>query len=213
MLRDAPRNPLLVQVLSLYLLLLAFFVVLNTISRVEEARLKAVSGSLNETFAAVGLPADETLRITSNEGEILQDAAFLKRLGSLIKTELAIAEVSELSLGRTLEVVVSTSALYVADQAAIAPEHRQLIDDVAKAVRTPPRDLRYDVEILLGSDPGNELAVSRAAYLADVFAAAGVQKRSLLAGLERGRSGDLRLRFHVRPIREGSYRFFARPSR
>ena len=211
MLRDSPRNPLLVQVLSLYLLLLAFFVVLNTISRVEEARLKAVSGSLNETFSAIGLPADKSLRITSNEGEILADAAFLERLGSLIKTELAIAEVTETSLGRTLEVLVSPNALYIVGQAAIAPEHRQLIDDIAKAVRAPPRDLRYDIEILLGSEPGNELAVARAAYLARVFAAAGVQKRSLLAGLERGGSGDLKLRFHVRPSRESSYRFFKRP--
>lgn len=213
MLRDSPRNPLLVQVLSLYLLLLAFFVVLNTISRVEEARLKAVSGSLNETFAAVGLPADHSLRITSNEGEVLADAVLFQRLGSLIKTELAIAEVTEITLGRTLEVSVAQSALYVADQAAIAPEHRQLIDDVARAVRQPPRDMRYDVEILLSSEPGNELAVARAAYLADVFTAAGVAKRSLLAGLERGGSGKLKLRFHVRPSREASYRFFERQPR
>ena len=185
MLRDSPRNPLLVQVLSLYLLLLAFFVVLNTISRVEEARLKAVSGSLNETFAAVGLPADHSLRITSNEGEVLADAVLFQRLGSLIKTELAIAEVTEITLGRTLEV----------------------------SVRQPPRDMRYDVEILLSSEPGNELAVARAAYLADVFTAAGVAKRSLLAGLERGGSGKLKLRFHVRPSREASYRFFERQPR
>ena len=49
-LRDAARNPLLFQILSLYLLLLAFFVLLNSISNVEKARSRAVTGSLNETI-------------------------------------------------------------------------------------------------------------------------------------------------------------------
>ncbi|MFT5438805.1 MAG: hypothetical protein ACI9MJ_000666 [Alphaproteobacteria bacterium] len=207
MLRDIPRNPLLLQVLSLYLLLLAFFVVLNTISRVEDGRRQAVSGSLSETFASVGIPSDRTIRFTSNEGELLGDAAYLQRLGSLIKTEFSIAKVTQTTAGRLLEVTFSLNELFVSDANVIAPERRPLIDNVAAALRTVRPEWRYDVEILVGADPGNALAMARAASLAKLFVAAGIQKRRILAGLVRGDPGNLRLRFHVRS-RKGESTWF-----
>jgi hypothetical protein len=207
MLRDIPRNPLLLQVLSLYLLLLAFFVVLNTISRVEDGRRQAVSGSLSETFASVGIPSDRTIRFTSNEGELLGDAAYLQRLGSLIKTEFLIAKVTQTTAGRLLEVTFSLNELFVSDANVIAPERRPLIDNVAAALRTVRPEWRYDVEILVGADPGNALAMARAASLAKLFVAAGIQKRRILAGLVRGDPGNLRLRFHVRS-RKGESTWF-----
>ena len=111
MLRDVPRNPLLVQVLSLYLLLLAFFVVLNTISKVEDARSKAVTGSLNETFSADGHPNKKTVHLVSSQGNILANAEFLSRVGNLIKTELAFAEVSDVEPGRLMAVTMSAISM------------------------------------------------------------------------------------------------------
>ena len=207
MLRELPRNSLLLQVLSLYLLLLAFFVVLNTISRVEDARRQAVSGSLSETFSSAGIPSDRTVRFTSNEGEFLGDAPFLERLGSLIKTEFSFAEVTQTTAGSLLEVTFSQNKLFVSDANVIAPERRALIDEVAAALRTVRPEWHYDVEILAGADPGNALAMARAASLAKLFVAAGVQKRRVLAGLVRGDPGNLRLRFHVRSRKEEPTRF------
>lgn len=201
MVRDTPRNPLLLQVLSLYLLLLAFFVVLNTISHVEEARLRAVTGSLTETFSAEGIPAEETIPYTSNEGNVPEDSAFIRRIGELITTELAFAEVTEPLTGRLLEVTVPQNEIFVRDRAAIAPERRPLIEDVARAVAAPFGDLRYDVEILIGAPTGDELAIARSAYLAEVFVAAGAGQRSVLAGVVREHRGDVKLRFHVRSRR------------
>jgi hypothetical protein len=206
MLRELPRNPLLLQVLSLYLLLLAFFVVLNTMSRVVDVRLQAVSGSLNETFAAVGIPSDRAVRFTSNESELLGDAAFLRRLGSLIKTEFSIAKVTETTAGRLLEVTIAQNELFVSDANVIVPQRRPLIDNVAAALRTSRSEWFYDVEILAGAEPGNGLAMARAGSLANFFVASGVEGRRVLAGLVRGDPGSLRLRFHVRSRTEETAR-------
>ena len=207
MLRETPRNPLLMLVLSLYLLLLAFFVVLNTISNVEVTRLQAVSGSLNETFAAEGKPTPKTVKLVSSAGNIFSDTAFLSRVGNLIGTELALATVEEILPGRLMEVTMSADSLYIQGREAINPLRRSIVDRVAKALINPSPGVRYDVDILVGDSATDGLAVGRSAFLANAFALAGSPARSIAAGIEQGAPGQLRLLFHVRPRNEARFIF------
>jgi len=202
MLRDAPRNPLLMLVLSLFLLLLAFFVVLNSISNVEVTRLRAVSGSLNETFAAEGNPADKSVTLVSSQGTVLSDGAFLSRVGNLIRTEFAFANVEDVLPGRLMAVTMSADSLFIPGREAINPLRRPIIDSVAKALINPSPGVRYDVDILVGKSAADDLVIGRAAFLANVFAAAGSPARSIAAGIEQNSPGQLRLLFHVRPRNE-----------
>ena len=199
MLRESPRNPLLMLVLSLYLLLLAFFVVLNTISNVEITRSTAVSGSLNETFAADGRPAEESVTLVSSQGNLFADVAFLARLGHLVQTELAFAQVEEVRPGRVMAVIMSADSLFIPGREAINPLHRDVIDRVARALISPSPGVRYDVDILVGRSGPDDLVLARSAYLANVFAAAGAPPRSIAAGIEQDAPGQLRFLFHVRP--------------
>ncbi len=205
--REAPRNPLLMLVLSLYLLMLAFFVVLNSISNVEVTRLQAVSGSLNETFAAEGKPHDKTITLVSSQGNVLADAAFLSRVGNLIRTELAFANVEDVLPGRLMAVTMSADSLFIPGREAINPLLRPIIDRVAKALINPLPGVRYDVEILVGNSVTDDLVLGRSALLASVFAAAGSPARSIAAGIEQDSPGQLRLLFHVRPRNEARFMF------
>jgi hypothetical protein len=202
MLQETPRNSLLMLVLSLYLLLLAFFVVLNTISNVEVSRSMAVTGSLNETFAADGRPADKSSALVSRQGDVLAGAAFLSRLGNLIKTELDFAQIEDVLPGRLMAVTMSADSLFIPGREAINPLLRPVIDRVAKALINPLPGVRYDVDILVGKSATDELVLGRSAFLAKVFAAAGSPARSIAAGTEQDSPGRLRLLFHVRPRNE-----------
>jgi hypothetical protein len=199
MLRDASHNPFQMLVLSLYLLLLAFFVVLNSISNVEVTRLRAVSGSLNETFAAEGRPADKSVTLVSSQGNVLSDRAFLSRLGNLVRTEFAFAKVEDVLPGRLMAVTMSADSLFIPGREAINPLRRPIIDRVAKALINPSPGVRYDVDILVGKSATDDLVVGRSAFLANVFAAAGSPARSIAAGIEPDSPGRLRFLFHVRP--------------
>lgn len=205
--RDLPRNPLLMLVLSLYLLLLAFFVVLNSISNVEVSRLQAVSGSLSETFANEGKPADRSARLVSSEGNLLADAGFMSRIGHLVRTELAFAKVEEVTPGRLMSVTMSADSLFIPGREAINPLHRATIDRVAKALVNPPPGVRYDVDILMGDSAADNLVIGRSAYLASTFVAAGSPARSIAAGIEQEAPGNLTLLFHVRPRGEARFVF------
>jgi hypothetical protein len=207
--REARRNPLLILVLSLYLLLLAFFVVLNTISNVEITRSTAVSGSLNETFAADGRPVDKSVTLVSSQGNLIADAAFLSRVGDLIRTELAFATVEEVLPGRLMEVTMLADSLFIPGREAINPLLRPVIDRVAQALINPSQGVRYDVDILVGQSNSDDLVLGRSAYLANVFTAAGSPSRSVAAGIEQNSPGQLRFLFHVRPRKEARLTFSA----
>lgn len=207
MLRETPRNPLLIQVLSVYLLLLAFFVVLNSISHFELARTRAVTGSLNETFSADGLPSEKTVPLVSTRGDIVADTAALSRIGHLISTELALVQVQEVMPGRMMEVTLPVESMFYPGLESIDPAHRPLIEKVARALAEQSRGVRYDVDILVAGESGDDMAVGRSAFLASVFVQAGAPKRNVTAGVERNSSGKLRLLFHVRPQSEGRFKF------
>lgn len=196
--RALPRNPMLLQVLSLYLLLLAFFVLLNSLSAPEQSRLRAVKGSLSETFAASGKPARETRQLTSSAGNILVDAGFLDRIGSLVRTELGFAKIRNVTPGRLMEVSMGAHELFRDAKVSINPLYRPTIEAMAAAARTPSNGVRYEIEILVGKEGGQNLPGARSAYLATVFTGAGAPRRSVAAGVEHGSPGVVRLRFRVR---------------
>lgn len=211
--RDTPRNALLLQMLSVYLLLLAFFVVLNSISHVEAARTRAVSSSLNETFAANGRPAERTDLFTSDAGNAPSDAAMLARVGALIRTELALVEARDVVPGRVMQVTLPADSLFVPGREAIDALRRPLIERIARVLANPPASMRYDLDIILGTDDGRQLATRRSAWLASIFTAAGAPPRSIAAGTDRQSSGTLTLLFHVRPRGEGRFTFGEVPDR
>jgi hypothetical protein len=202
-LREASRKPLLFQILILYLLLLAFFVVLNSISHVEKARSRAVAGSLNETFAAEGVPVDKTRPFVSSAGTVIAVVAFMERIGNLIRTDLQLVEIAEVEPGRLLSVRLAADAFFAPGSAAIDPLHRSLVERIVQAMKDPGPGIRYDVDIMLGAGRKDALATRRSAYLASVFAAAGAPPRSIAAGIEHGTPGSLSLHFHVRSPSEG----------
>ena len=164
MLRETPQNPVLILVLSLYLLLLAFFVVLNTISNVEITCSKALSGSLNEIFSADGKPTDKSVELVSSQGNLFSDAAFLSRVGNLVRIELAFANVEEILPGRMMEVTMSADSLFIPGKEAIDPLLRPTIDRIAKASINPAKGIRYDVDILVGQSSTDDLVLGRSAF-------------------------------------------------
>ena len=97
----AIHDPIFIQVLSLYLLLLAFFILLNNVSSAEAARERLVAGSLNSTFASKGRETESPAVFASKSGNFLSDPDFENRLSALVKTDLALARFKVLEATRS----------------------------------------------------------------------------------------------------------------
>lgn len=191
-------NPLLVQVLSLYLLLLAFFVVLNTISSTEAARVKAVGGSLDATFAAKGKRSNLPVPFVAAEsGPVLNQAA-IERLGELVKTDIELATADVTKPGERSVVSFPSSSLFRDDGFAISPLHRRMLEKIAALVAKPAAGFGYDLDVVIGVGRDEQMAAARVAFLAAVLAEAGAPGTSLSAGLSATRDSTVRFEFSVR---------------
>ena len=199
------RDPTLIQVLSLYLLLLAFFVILFNISKVEQYKTTVVTDSLHSTFASRGQPTENPAPLASALGNIIADPAFQQRIGQLITAEIPIAEVREIKPGSILEVRVPVDELFEGDD--VAPNRLQLTERLAGALGGAPPGMRYDVDLMVGIAADMEagvdgsrraLSLARAGHLAARLVAAGAPSGHVAAGLERGDPKWARLLFYVR---------------
>ncbi len=216
--RGRRHDPTLIQVLSLYLLLLAFFVILYNISKVEKFKTVAVAESLNATFTDQGRTSKNPTRLTSALGRIITDHAFQQRIGQLIANEIPLAQVTEIKPGSVFEARVPVEALFEHDD--VAPSRLAWIRRLADVLAGSPPGMRYEVDLMIGTaadddDDGDggatrrKLALARAGRLAARLVAAGVPAGQVGAGLERGDPNWVRLLFYVR----GATRAAAEPDR
>ncbi len=215
MLRAARRDPTLILILSLYLLLLAFFILLNNISEVEKARSKAVAGSLQATFAFRGRPTSNPTVSISTISKVLGDDSLDRRLGTLVRAELRLARFEVIEPGRLMQLRVHEAALFTGLDNEISSTGRRLIDKIATELRNPPPGVRYDVEIRLsrmragartparartraGGD-GLLNRIRRAAALSQALAEAKGWPGTIAGGVEHSGSAEARFLFEIRP--------------
>ena len=198
-------DPTLIQVLSLYLLLLAFFVILFNISKVEQFKTTVVTDSLNSTFAGRGQNTESPERLASAIGSIVTDPRFQRRIGDLIRAEFPVAEVREIKPGTILEARVPIDSLFSDDD--VAPDLRHLTESLALALDNAPPGVHYDVNFLVGIAPdgepetdrsGRSIAMVRAGRFAARLVTAGAPAGHVAAGLEQGDPKWARLLFYVR---------------
>ncbi len=142
------RDPTLIQVLSLYLLLLAFFIILFNISKVEQFKTSAVADSLNSAFDNRGQTTKTPVPLASTVGKFLTDPAFQQRIGDLIAAEIPIAEVREIKPGSVIDARVPVDVLFDGDD--VAPARLRWTEQLASALDGAPPGMRYDVDLMVG---------------------------------------------------------------
>ena len=209
--RRPRRETTLIQMLSLYLLMLAFFILLYNHSRIEDAKAKAVAGSIHATFADKGVNADQPVPVTSLLADALAEAEFQRRVGKLIRTEIPIAEVDVVKRGRLMRARLPISELFERNSPRLKADRSPLLRNVAKLLSDSPSGLRYDLEVILGSPwitpkmlgEGTPIQVARTSSIAIALQGAGAPAGNVAVGLRQGEQGWVNLHFHVRSEEEG----------
>lgn len=198
--------------LGLYLLLLAFFILLNGISKIEESKTKAVVGSLTATFrpeigkgTGIDIPS-----MPSALDDFLAAQAFQNEVSSLFHAVIPLSEVRISRPGELMTVVMPVDALFETASDAIKDRRHALVERIARALETAPKGQRYDVEFVVGSPSpvdGDtappELGLARAAAFARSLEAAGAPESSLGVGLKPGAPGQVFIAFLTQEVPPG----------
>ncbi len=192
--------------LGLYLLLCAFFILLNSISTIEEDKSKEVLDSVNNAFKMVGFPATMSEYFTSDIGSYAEASASLVKIGNLVKTAIELAKVKEVKPGQIMKIEVPPDSLFVPGEARFVGAADDLLDSIGLILSRPPPDLRFDVEVVVGSnwilpedlDKGETLEIARAGAFARELRARGTPEDTTVAGIEYGDPEKIEIFFYVR---------------
>lgn len=120
--------------LSLFLLLLAFFILLTAISTLEETKSRDVLSSLAATFKNDIVPDNTAEILVSTLGPVPEPEDVIEDLERLWLTAVPIAQVDALTRGRTLQISLPQTEVFVGGQPTVRADRADLLQATAYAL-------------------------------------------------------------------------------
>ncbi len=197
----ASGNATILVYLSLFLLLLVFFIVLVSHSTLRDSRVRAALTSVNQSFAQPRPGATESAPGAGSAAALV--LAGFKRVGDLFETELALVKIEKSLPGKLLVVSTETNELFEESAALVRRERIGLLDRVARALGDRA-SVRFELDFLIavGSEPAGQERfgdpVAQAAALGRALIADGAPPDAVSVGIEPGPAGTARFLFNAR---------------
>lgn len=181
-------NPSLLSMLSVMILTLAFFVLLNSISRVEPDRSKRVLQSIDQTFGT--LPGANLL--LTSDGAAASDAAFVLRQIFEPMENLApdVARVRRV-MAESLEFRFPTAWLFPGPGATLSPTASNFISETKRLLNILPADWGHELEMALTAPEPRDVDFARAASLATTLAAGNAPDRMTSVSMAPGQVEEI----------------------
>jgi hypothetical protein len=194
--------------LSLYLVVLAFFIVLVSISSPERVKSNAVMDSLTSTFTSILPPTTLPTTFAADEGNVIAIREFQHTLSEMFATRLRVARVEEVRPGRLMRFSLPLEALFRDGQAVVRENRFPLLDRIVAALSSRPPGLRYDMEFTVGrSSAGLTAEIERAGAFARQMLARGAPPDSISVAVGPGDPERASITFYVRSIGESAVPF------
>lgn len=195
------RDPNLIGLLSLQLLLLAFFILLVSISSFDAQRVRSVLDSVQAAFSDVPDPVDSNGETSRADAIVL--AAIIDELEGVLATTLQLDRVERVGNG-AVQLDMPVDALFAPGTAQLEPGRADLLKHLVAALDRRPAGYRYDLQALVGTpaasrtETGNaaapsSIAVDRAGALARALLDSGAMPSGVAGGVLPGAPGRLRL--------------------
>ncbi|WP_343559756.1 hypothetical protein [Kiloniella sp. b19] len=183
----------LIAMLSLNLLLLAFFIMLTTLADFEEEKAEAVLASVNQTFDGQSSLPNPQARYEESLEKIGESAALIDEIGSLFQETIPVTEVEEDSAQNFLRLTLPVGRVFLERSEELLPVQDLLVARLLKGVsRFEKNGGASEIELLYGvglnqtlKGRGN-LVTRRLDSALALFEREGYPARQLSIGLQQG---------------------------
>ena len=197
--------------LGLFLLILAFFILLVSMSDIKKEKTTAVIGSLSSTFSRIEAPFMDPSNLSSMEGNQLSGQEFQEQVTGIFSSSLQVARVEVLKPGELLQVELPLQTLFAESSIEVRPVVIPTLDRIIASLSNRPSGLKYDLEFIISSrvNKAGELPleqgieIARLGSFAREMARRGAPPDSIAVGLAPGRSTKAVILFHTRSADEG----------
>ncbi len=193
--------------LSLFLLLLAFFILLNTLSTIEPGRSDRVMESVQRSFTAALRARFGDSVLEADPGQAIGEST-RARIGTIFQETLPVAQVTIEPDGNPIYVSAPVARVYAPGGGGVTPLAEKLAARLAPLLAAPPSGSVLELDILF-SMPAAERGAGRferaeaVAVLADRFGRLGIDPALIAASLEPGQTDTVRFVFRTRPAAGG----------
>jgi len=192
--------------LSLFLLILAFFILLVSISTFEEVKSNAVMDSLSSTFKTVLPASGDPTEFTANDGDVFAAQQFQDQVTEIFSATLQVAKVEVVQPGQRMRASFPIESMFSPESAELRPVAIPLLDRIVAALSGSPPGLKFEMEFLIGAEylDGNTLPVSqtlslsRAGNFAREMIGRGLSPDSMAVGIEPGDARRVNVWFYIR---------------
>ncbi|WP_417454237.1 flagellar motor protein MotB [Kiloniella sp.] len=193
---DGDRN--YVALLSLKLLLLAFFIMLNAISSYEEEKARAVLESVNNTFRGDASHMERHASFDQALDNLDDQTDLITEIERLFETTIPAVEREQGSTQNFLRLKLPVEALFYRDEVELASGRELLLKRLAASLqKVDVEGGYYEFEFLYGTsvrqDEGQksllDLMLRRLEVVAIEALDAGIPKERLVVGLQPNRAG------------------------
>lgn len=203
--------------LSLYLVLLAFFILLNALSKIEEKKARETMKSINETFSrSEGIdikPELEEIKEGSIEEEYTQ-GAYLSGIMKIAKENINEPDIKITTFGNYIRITYPIERFFEPASSRIMGKQKSLLTKIADEVSTIPEGQRMDVDFTIGvdgsqassPDASNNLSVARSGEFARFMESIGVSQHLISVGIKPSVKGVVKITFYDRNISEAEVR-------
>ncbi len=188
--------------LSLFLILLAFFIMLNSIATRDPSKVDSAVSSLTESFARSKFRAPEGY-VPSKIGNILRDSAMLNEIHTRLLASESWADLDVSSARGVLLANFDRDKLFIAKTAVLKPDAVSLIQGLAQALSAQAAEGRGVVEITVHAMRIGNIAeavplpvpMRQSMALANEFERWGVLPRNIAVSVVSGTSPKARMAF------------------
>jgi hypothetical protein len=182
---------------SLYVVILAFFILLTSNAQFDVEKTKHVAESVKKAFS-MDIPTETRVKVPS-VGSELSVTQFFQELQSAVKTVVPLEEMEVITDGRNMVMIMDSTALYNRDDTNLRYDRRAFYKRLSD-VMTKWRDgMRMTLSLVQGVPQGSPagLYISRAGNFARFMENQGAAPESLSVGLAEREKDTITLTFDV----------------
>lgn len=191
--------------LSLFLLLLAFFLLLNSLSSIEVGRSNRVLQSVQDAFPSSVRREVGAAQLDGDPGQVIGEA-LRAQLGAVFKVVLPAVEVTVEPSGNPVYAEFPMRLAWQPGRGGVTPVMEELAERLSPILAEPPTGSLLRMQILFGVEgveDGNAraLRLTGASSLVQTFVRAEIAPSLLSTGIEPRDAGTVRLVFRTAPAR------------
>ncbi len=202
---EPEENRATILFLGLFLIILCFFILLVSISTIEDNKSKDVMESISSTFANITDPVTEPVKFVSKAGVALGPEAFLSTMAGVFTTTIKVDKVQIVQPGRIMTVSIQSEELFADDKVALRSTRQDLIDRIVASLSAVPEGMKFEMVVIMGSpieDGTNftiteNLSLERVGAFLRVVIERGADPASLSGGIKPGSASDVIIQFSI----------------